>query len=196
MTPDPKASHHYESDLGFTYEIPPEMKVFDSGKFESAIQTAIDQNAGKPEFSGKAEALRCARVMVSAERADESRLVIMINQEQRCLPMDATSENLALLGPMAGDEVAKRFNTSSPEYGRFAAGDHVFWVMRAAMIPRSNEAPNRFIVVALTPSPTGMLEILLQGRTQADIEAVMATRLKFSDGAETELIPASAFQAR
>ena len=193
FNPDPKASHHFESGVGFSYEVLPELSILSVKPFEAAIREKALQHTTTEQES---KSIQCAQLLLVAERRDESKIVEIIGFPQECAGGAITAENLELVGKYGAGQLAKKYNLINPEYGSFSAGKHTFWAMRSAMVPQPPRNPNGQIALVVIPIPGGATEWLLNGKTRADLDALMATRLKFEDGTETELIPAETFTAK
>jgi hypothetical protein len=56
--------------------------------------------------------------------------------------------------------------------------------------------PNTEFALVITFTPEAVIECMIMARTPSDMAALAATHLKFDDGTETELVPASAFASK
>jgi hypothetical protein len=190
---DVRIAQHFESGLGFSYEVPSDLTIINSKQFEKAAKS-LAQQQGTTE--AEAKSIHCVQQLLVAERRDESRIINFVAFPQDCAGGAVTEKNLANVGKYGSDQLAKRFTLISPEYSSFTVGTHAFWVMRSAMVPSPPQNPNHEIAFVVILTPQAVIECMLLARTRADLEALTATKLRFDDGAVTELIPASAFAAK
>ena len=194
---DTHASHHFNSGYGFTYEVPPDLKIYDPKQWDEASRM---DSSGKPIPSKVPESRRRQTLLV-AMTEDQSRTVVLTVCTLACMgsPERAYNSLAHSLDYAMVEEVVRlgyKYSLKNTEYGTFKAGTHRFWVMRstAALKDRSWETP-RYLAALMTPTANGVAEFLLLGKTRVELDALMATRLNFEDGAETDLIPNEAFTA-
>jgi hypothetical protein len=187
---DPKASHHFNSNYGFTYEVPANFKIYDPKQWEAANRV---DSSGKPIPNNVPESRRWQPLLVTMTE-DQSQTVIVNVCPLTCIGSQTSGHSLdfAMVGAVVN--LGKKYNLTNTEYGTFSAGTHRFWVMRsmASLKDRAWETP-RYLAVLMTPTANGIAEYFLLCKLRADMNALMATRLKFEDGNETELIPNEAF---
>jgi len=183
-------SHHFESGLGFFYDIPNDLAIISSKQFDQAIrEKALQQTPTGQET----KSINCSQMLVAAENRDESKIIQVVASPQGCAIGIVTDKNLAQLGQYSSGEIAKRFGATHPEYATFMAGKHLFWEMRSETTPNPPRNPNHEIALLITYTPTAVIEFLISARTPQDLAALGATVLKFDDGAETQLLSADAF---
>jgi tetratricopeptide (TPR) repeat protein len=192
---EPHASHYFNSGYGFTYEVPPDLKIYDAKRWDAANRM---DSPGKPVPSKVPEARRLQTLLV-AMTEDQSKTVILTVCTLACLatPVDASNSPAYGLDYAMVEEVVslgKKYNLKNTEYGTFKAGTHRFWAMRSTAILKDRpwETP-RSLATLMTLTSRGVVEYFLLGKTRSDLDALMATHLNFEDGAETELIPNEAF---
>jgi tetratricopeptide (TPR) repeat protein len=186
----PNASHRFMSSLGFDYQVPRDFLILDTGKWEAAHRV---DTAGQTISSTVPEARRRHALLV-AIAPDHAQLLILTACSHQCLGSGYPSGDLTLL--LANDtlDLARKYDLRETEYGKFSAGSHSFWAMRSRAALKSRPAePERFLALLIARVSDGVAEYFLECQTREELDALMATRLSFEDGAETRLIPAEAF---
>jgi tetratricopeptide (TPR) repeat protein len=187
------ASHHFVSGLGFNFEIPSNLTIFDPQQWEEATR----RDASGQIVPSNTPPSHRRRTLLMTESDDSFKRLLLTSCTRECLGSPISIPDLSLI--MASDvlDLARKFTLSKPEYGSFSAGAHRFSVMRASAteLKRPWEAP-KYLTLVITPVEGGVAEFFLQGRTRADLDALLASRLRFEDGAETELTPAEAFSLK
>jgi len=188
--PDLTPTHHFDSGLGFSFEVPQDLGVRNVKQLTELAKAIAAQH---PLTGGEATSVRCGQGLLMAGRKDLSRVIAVFAFARECIGFPLEAGNLALVGQSGIVELAKRYEFGHTETGSFSAGKHRLWAMRSSIAPKDPAAPHRFIGVVLVPTPQGVAECMIQADTRADLDALMAVRLRFDDGAETELIPARVF---
>jgi hypothetical protein len=186
---DKTASHHYKSDLGFSYEIPSDFQIFDPRDWEAKHR--LDAN-GQPVATQVPEAQR-RRTLVVARTEGQSRQVILTSCTGACLGPLQNSKNLNLL--LANDvlDLARKYTLRNTRYGALTVGSHALVLMRSTAAFKAQPwEPEKQMAVMITPVPGGVIEYFLLCKSRADLDALAATRIHFDDGAESELIPEEA----
>jgi hypothetical protein len=186
------AQFHFESGLGFSYDVPSDLKVVSSKKFDATVRSeALQQATTQQEI----KSINCTQQLLVAENSDESRIIYFVASPQGCATGAVNEGTIAALGQYSAREMSKRIAFVDPRYGTFKAGEHVFWIMRSEMTPKPPQNPNREFALLVTYTPSAVIECMISAGSPADFAELILTRLKFDDGAETELVPASAFAA-
>ena len=187
---DPHASHHFNSGYGFTYEVPQNFKIYDAKQWEEGNRM---DSSGKPVPSKIPESRRRQTLLV-AMTEDQSQTVSLTVCTLACMGSQTNAYSLDFAMVEEIVNLGKKYNLKNTEYGTFSAGTHKFWAMRSTAVlkDRTWESP-RYLDLLMIPTANGVAEYFLLGKTRADLDALMATRLTFEDGAETELIPNEAF---
>jgi len=192
QTPDRNGkSRHFESGLGFTYDVPTDLAIISSKQFDQAIREKALQQATTGQ---ETKSINCSQQLLAAENRDESKILQIVASPQGCATGIVIETNLAQLGQYSSGEIAKRFGAAHPEYATFIVGKHLFWAMRSETTPAPPKNPNHEIALLITYTPTAVIECLISARTPEDLAALSATALKFDDGGETQLLPAEAFR--
>jgi tetratricopeptide (TPR) repeat protein len=187
---DKTASHHFQSDLGFSYEIPSDFRIFDPEDWEAKHH--LDAN-GQPVPDRLSESSQL-KTLLAAGSEDLSQIVVVTSCTGQCKVSLEDAHNLQLL--LAADVVglAKNYTLRDPSYGAYSIGSRPVAVMRSAAASKSQPwEPEAQLALLIAPVPGGIIEYFLKARTSAGLGALMATRIQFADGAASELIPASAF---
>jgi hypothetical protein len=187
---DKTASHHFKSDLGFSYEIPTDFQIFDPLDWEAKHR--LDAN-GQPVTTTVPEAKR-RKTLVVARTEGQSRQVILTSCTGPCLGPLQNATNLNLL--LANDvlDLARKYALRNTRYGALTVGSHTFVVMRSAGSFKAQPwEPEKEMAVMITPVAGGVIEYFLLCKSRADLDALAATRIHFDDGAASELIPEEAF---
>ena len=186
IQPDKMASHHFVSGMGFSYEVPRELAILNIKQYDAGVRSLASQQSSTAEG---AKSIRCAQPLLIAETEGEFRIIILNAHPQDCVGIQIDERNIADVGSHALGELAKRFDLSKVETGKFTVGTHVFWAMRSEALPKQPNNPIRQMAVLVTPTPQGLVECMLEGHTRADLDALAATHLKFEDGTDTAIIP-------
>jgi len=183
---DTKASRHLDIGAGLSYDVPPDLHIFNTEKWEESLT----ENAAS--HAPPVHPCYARRLVASPE--DNSKQIIVTTYAQKCLAFSSKPDNLKFVIANDTMNLAKKYNLRNAEYGFYKAGTHSFAVMRtaASLKERAWEA-DRYLAVMLTPISNGFVEFFLMGRTQPALDAMMATTLKLDDGAETVLVPAGTF---
>ena len=187
---DKTASHHFRSDLGFSYEIPSDFQIFDPQDWEAKHR--LDAN-GQPARSQVPESQR-RKTLLAARNEGQSKQVVVTSCTGQCMGRLQNATDLNLL--LANDtlDLARNYTLRDTRYGAFTVGSHPVAVMRSAAASKAQPwEPEKQVALLITPVPGGVIEYLLQGKTRGDLDTLMATRIRFEDGAESELIPSEAF---
>jgi hypothetical protein len=191
--PGSNSSHHFDSGLGFSYDVPQELSIYNASNFQALLQAAASQRA---LTSSEEQALHCSQILLAAGSNNETKMILFIAYSQDCVGYAFTAANLPLIGRYGENVIAKRLTLQNPEDGSFTRGSHLFWALRSSMVPLDPSNHNRYIALLLVPTSQGVVQISLEARTQAALDELMATRLIFDDGVETEIIPDSVFAPR
>ena len=184
---------HFESGIGFSYDVPSDLAIISSKQFDRAMQAKATQLATTGQ---EMKSINCTQRLLVAENRDESKIVVFLAAPQGCATGIVTDKTLSSLGQYAANELSKRFAVVKPVYGAFTAGKHAFWAMQSEMTPNPPQNPNHEVAYLVTYTPDFVIECMLLARTPADLSALVNTHLKFEDGTETELLPSDAFVAK
>lgn len=188
IRPDSNASHHFQSGLGFAYEVPPQLALLNARNFNAVLQYV---NSQKPMTADEARTAACSEGLLAAERDDEPETIVLMAHASACMGMALDAGNLPRIGNARLTEIARQFQLSSVETTVTNLGEHLVWAMRAQIAPHSPDNPMRHLAVLLLPVPQGIVEFVLQARTRAHLDELMATPISFDDGAASQLFPAS-----
>jgi hypothetical protein len=190
---DASASHTFKGGHGFSLELPSDLVIMNVKEFTAVARSlALKQ----PMTAGEKTAVECSQGLLIAGRKDISQMIAVFFNPQDCLGFPLNAETLSVAGQSGMIELSRRYVFSSSTTAQIAAGQHRLWVMKAAIVPRDPTDPHRFLAVLLIPAPRGIAECLMAATTQADLDALMSIPLKFDDGLETTIIPATAFASR
>lgn len=187
---DTHASHHFKSGLGFSLDVPQDLTL---GNVAEVTEEAKAVATEHTLTSGEQTSIRCAHILLAAMRNDNSRVIAVTTHGQECIGFPLNADTLETMGKSAMDELAKRYDFSHTQATRLSNGAHRLWAMRASIVPKDPTDPHRFFAVLLLPVTPGMAECLMEANTEADLDALMAMRLTFDDGAQGTLIPAGTF---
>ena len=188
LRPDLHAPHHFESGLGFSYDVPPQLAILDAKNFNAVLQFV---NSQKPLTPEEARSAACSEGLLAAERDDEPETVVLMAHASACMGMALDPGNLPRIGYARLSEISRRYALTGVETEVTNLGEHPVWAMRAAIAPNDPDNPMRFLAVLLLPVPQGIVEFVLQARTRAHLDELMATQIAFADGAASQLFPAS-----
>jgi hypothetical protein len=186
-------SRHFESGLGFSYDVPSELRIIDKKPFETAAKSLALQQATTVQ---EAKSINCSQQLLIAENGNESKIINFVASRQGCATGIVTEKNIDKLGQYGTSELAKRFAFVKPEFSQFKLGSHIFWVMKSAMTPNPPHNPNTEFALVITFTPEAVIECMIMARTPSDMAVLIATHVKFDDGIETELVPASTFTSK
>lgn len=185
-------SHHFESGLGFTYDVPQDLTIQNAKQLDLTARAAASQ---RDLTQSETKSVQCGQGILMAKTRDDSRIVAITVHFQECIGDYAlAAKNLPQIGSSALVELNKLFVLSTVQTATSKIGKHATWLMQSAISPKNPLNPNKYMAVMIVPTPQGLAEFLLQAKTDADFHALMATRIKFDDGAESEIIPAMAFR--
>jgi len=183
-------SHHFDSGLGFTYEVPTDLSILNAKRVLISAEKNLNQQALTKQ---EAKSIECGQGLLIAENHDETKVVAITAHRQDCLGFTLGVEFLSQIGSHGLDELNKQFVLSNFITARSSVGNHATWLMQSAILPKNPANPNRFIAMMVTPTPEGVAEILLEAKTRADLNTLMANRIRFDDGSESDVVPATAF---
>lgn len=187
---DPSASHSIKSGLGFSLELPPDLVIMDVQKYAAEAKSlALKQRTTDREKTS----IECSQAVLMAGHTDLSRMMAIFSNTQDCLAFPLNADTLSIVGQSGIMELSKRYIFSTTSTAQISVGQHQLWVLRSAIVPRDSTDPHRFLAVLLFPTPNGIAECLMSASTQADLDALGSIPLKFDDGAESTLIPNTAF---
>jgi hypothetical protein len=190
---DLNASHHFDSGHGFSYEIPQNFMLLDTKQWAAAHH--VDAN-GQP-VPDQTPLSHRRQILLVTKPEDDSKLILLTTCTKECLGPQPMAHSMDVFLAMNIVNLARTYTLKDQEFGNFSVGPHSFLCMRSmAAVKKLPWESNIYLAVLITPITDGIAEYFLQGRTRADLDALMATRLKFDDGAETELIPQAAFTAK
>jgi hypothetical protein len=189
---DVSASHQFNSKLGFSLDVPQDLTI---GNVAEVAEEAKAIAAEHTLTSREQTSVRCAHILLAAMRSDFSRVIAVTTHGQECIGFPLNADTMEVMGESAMGELAKRYDFSHTQATRLNSGQHRLWAMRASIVPKDPSDSHRFFAVLLIPTTQGVAECMMEATTEADLDALMAMRLKFDDGAESALIPASTFAA-
>jgi hypothetical protein len=187
------ASHHFNSGLGFSFEVPEGLTVLNARQYIEAAKGIASQQSLAP---GEQASIQCAQGLLIAGRNDLSRMIAVTAHARECVGYPLSADSLTVVGESGIGELTKRYEFVNTESARFAAGAHQLWAMRARITPKDTADPHRYLAVLVILTTQGVAECILEANSRADLDSLMAIRLGFDDGAETELIPDSAFGSK
>lgn len=187
------ASHHFESGLGFTYNVPQGLEILDAKRADAGARAKAQK---LDPTRGEAKSIECGKVVLAAEAPDHSRIVVISIHYQSCIGYPLTAEHFPEIASSGIFEVNKLFRLSNVERGQAAIGTHPILLVRSTISPVNSSNPNRFMALMIAPIQDGMAEFMIQAQTSEDLEKLMATHIKFDDGSEGELVPQSAFPSK
>ncbi|MGD0892844.1 MAG: hypothetical protein ABR923_15050 [Terracidiphilus sp.] len=190
---DPSASHSFESGLGFSLELPPDLVIMNVQKYAAMARSLALK---EPMTAGEKTAVECSQGLLMAGRKDGSQMITVFFNTQDCLGFLVNAETLSAAGQSGMIKLSRRYVLSSSSTAQTTVGQHPLWAMRAAIVPKDPTDPHRFLAVLLIPTPQGIAECLMFATRQDDLDALVAIPLKFDDGAESTLIPITAFTSR
>ena len=195
--PNPTTPHenprHFESGLGFSYDVPSGLRVIANKPFESAARSLANQQATTDQ---ERKSIDCTQQLLVAENENESKIINFVASRQGCATGIVTEKNIDKLGQYGTGELGKRFAFVKPEFGQLQSGQHSIWVMKSQMTPNPPHNPNTEFALIITFTPEAVIECMIMARTPSDMATLAATHVKFEDGTETELVPASAFASK
>lgn len=190
VTPDYKASHHFDSGLGFVYEVPQDLTILNAKRFEAEVKSVANQQT---TTKAEVKSIECGHQLLVAENHSETKIVVITGHRQECIGFSLGADNLSRIGVYGMEELNKRFVLSNTETTLSSIGSHATWLMESEILPNNPVNPNRFMAMMITPTIEGMIEILIQAKTRTDLNTLMATRIKFDDDSESEIVPATSF---
>lgn len=188
LRPDANISHHFESGFGFSYDVPDSFAMLNAQKFDAVLHFVESQ---KGQSTADQQVAACSNSLLAAESKSHPGSVVIMAHRSVCFGFPLDTGNLPRLGYARLGEFSKRFVLSRVETSVTALGEHPVWAMRASVEPREAGNPMRYLAVLLLPVAEGMAEFVLQTQSRADLDALMATRIRFDDGAESQLFPVS-----
>jgi hypothetical protein len=184
LTPDPTASHHLESGLGFTYEVPEEFLLLNPKKVEAVRKFVIRQQEFTPE---QAHTAACAEGLLAAENRTRTQIITVRAYRSECMGAPIDVDLLPRVGYASIAGLSQRATLSNVQTEATVLGEHPVWAMRASMVPTDHESSMRYMAMLLVPGPTGLAEFIFQAQCSACLEEMMATHIVFDDGAESPL---------
>lgn len=190
---NPAAAHHFDSNLGFSLDLPPDMQIIDA---RAAAAEAKSLAAQQSLTNRERISIQCAQPILMAAQQDLSRILSVTTFAEDCIGYPLNASTLPTLGESGKAALAKSYELTGTEVGHLTAGAHSSWVMRAAVTPKDPTDNHRFLAVVLIPIEGGVAQCQMGANTQADLDALMDIPLKFTDGTQTTLIPADAFPGK
>lgn len=191
-TTSDSASHHLQSGLGFTYDVPQDLTILSASQMASDLREAENRQG---EFTqGETKSIECGKGLLLAETHDETKIMALTVHYQECIgAYSLTAKNLPQIGSSAVVELNKLFVLSDTVIASPLIGKHPTWVMQCHITPKNPRNPNKYMAAMIVPVSQGLAEFVLQAKTDAGLRELMASRIKFDDGAEGEIIPLTAF---
>lgn len=183
-------AHTFDSGLGFSLVLPADLLIVNA---QEAVAEAKSMAAQESRTRGEKVSIQCAQPVLMAGHNDLSRMVSIVTFAQDCIGYPLNAQTLPTLGQSGNAELAKRYELSSTQTARITTSSHSLWAMRTGILPHDPTDNHRFMAALLVPFEGGVAEFLMGANTQADLDALMAIPLRFSDGSETTVIPAEAF---
>lgn len=188
------ASHHLESGLGFTYDVPDVLAIIDTKQLGSPSQLAA--NRGLNLSSGEKNSIACGRELLMAMAHDDTRIVNFSFHSQDCFGIPLDAKHFSQIGSSAITELNRLFAVANVETASTTIKPHPVWAMRSTIVPKNPKNPNRYMAISIRPVNQGMVEVLVQAKSNDDLNSLMATQIKFDDGEVSEIVPAKLFSSR
>ena len=193
LLPDMTASRHLETEYGFSYDVPMGLELLNKERVRAATSTlrALAEASG-----GRPSSDTCADQLLLAQNLERPQLLTMLGYGPGCLAYPLDTGHLAELGRNALAQMRASFRVSHVETAVTQLGEHPAWAMRASIAPLDAGNPLRHLAVLMLPGEHGLVEVVIQTASPADLEALMRSPILFSDGATSELIPLSVFRSQ
>jgi hypothetical protein len=187
---DTNDPHHFNSGIGFSLEVPQDLAIANTAQVAEEARAIL---AGQALTSREQTSVRCAQGLLIAARKDLSRIISVTAHNEECIGVQMNADSLSSVGGSMMKEMAKKYDFLDRQTTRLSNGQHRLWIMRASILPKDLTDRHRFIAIVLIPINQTVAECMMGANTEADLDALMATHLKFDDGPESALIPAGTF---
>lgn len=192
--PENALSHHLDSELGFTYDVPSDLLIVDTKKLGSPSQLAA--NRGLSLSSGEKNSIVCGRELLMAMAHDNTRIINFSFHSQDCFGVALEAKHFSQIGSSVISELNRQFALANIETASSTVKSHSVWVMRSTIMPANSKNPNRYMAVSIMPVKQGMVEVLVQAKSKDDLNSLMATQIHFDDGNESEIVPTKLFSSK
>ncbi len=183
----------HSSDIGFTYSMPADWEITETGP---SMQAAQQQAANKATTEDEKKGMACAQMVLTARHGTPPSVVAVVALPFDCFGQVMTEKDLPGVAQGASQGISRNFDISGPSYGTYSLGNHSVWIERATGSVIDHPEIKRTVETVCAILKKGTVCWLMLAADDAALQTFEHSSVTLESDAPAALVPATAFDKK